>query len=106
MEKNFTTAIQLWENYPILWIIIANVLVIAFIGFFRSVAQNRVPSYLWNQHDFLNRLIANGNSFAVLFTPIFALFGFLYNAFAWFIYGITTIFDGFIRGSVWVKWAY
>lgn len=55
MEKNFTTTIQLWESYPILWIIIANVFVIAFIGFFRSVAQNRTPSYLWNQRDFLNR---------------------------------------------------
>lgn len=105
MEKIYATVFQLWETYTILWIIIAKVCIIAFIGFFRSVAQNRTPSYLWNQHDFLNRLIATGNSFAVLFTPVFALFGFLYNAFAWFIYGLTTIFDGFIWVMLWLwKW--
>ena len=105
MEKVFEDIMNFWATNSLLWLIVIKVFVIAFVGFFRSIAQNKQPSYLWNQKEFLSRLISTGNSFAALLTPLFAIFGFLYNLIAWFIYGITTIFDGLIWLILWIwKW--
>lgn len=105
MEQVSNNVMELWTTQSLLWSIIAEVFIIAFIGFFRSVAQNHQPSYLWNQKEFLSKLISTGNSFAALLTPLFALFGFLYNLVVWFIYGVTTIFDGLIWLILWLwKW--
>lgn len=102
MEHVFFRIQELWAAYMILWVIVAKVFFIAFIGFFRSVVLDIKPSYLWNQKDFLSKQIDAGNSFAVLLTPVFAVFGLAYNLIAWFIYGLTTIVDALIWVARWI----
>ena len=73
-----------------------------FIGFFRSIVQNKKPDFILDQKkiqkDWLDR-----NPFTSILLPIMALTIFAFNIIAWFVFGIISIaeFIGFIFKAIW-----
>ncbi len=99
---NLSVTISLSQLYEtgILVIFIA----LAFLGFFRSVATGAKPSFILDQKRIHEEWLTR-SSFSALLLPIMGFFIFIFNAFAWAIYGLISIveFIGFIFKAIW--WA-
>lgn len=77
---------------------------LAFLGFLRSVATGLKPSFILDQKRIHEEWLTR-SSFSALLLPIMGFFIFIFNAFAWAIYGLISIveFIGFIFRAIW--WA-
>ncbi|MDD2284426.1 MAG: hypothetical protein PHQ11_03380 [Paludibacter sp.] len=72
------------------------------LGFLRSSIDGKKPGYLMNPQTVVKNWQSE-NNWAARFSPVFAVFIFLFNLFAWGIYGFTSIveFIGFLVGKIW-----
>lgn len=77
---------------------------LVFLGFFRSVATGLKPTFILDQKRIHEEWLTR-SSFSALLLPIMGFFIFIFNAFAWAIYGLISIveFIGFIFKAIW--WA-
>ncbi len=73
-----------------------------FIGFLRASVENKKPKYLIDIQAVIKKW-QSGNTWVAWLSPIFAVFLFLYNIFAWIAYGFTSVFDflAFLFKKVW-----
>ncbi len=82
---------------------------LSLLGFLRSAIDSKKPGYLLNTQIILNEWLSL-NNWKARFSPLFAVFIFLFNLFAWGIYGFTSIFEfiGFLVHKLWwlVMWVW
>lgn len=77
---------------------------LAFLGFFRHLVNGKKPDFILDHKKIHDEWLSRG-SFSAILLPIMGFFIFIFNAVAWAIYGIISIFDfiGFIGKAIW--WA-
>ena len=80
---------------------------LSLFGFLRSAIDGKRPGYLLNSQIILNEWLSQ-NDWKARFSPLFAVLIFVFNLFAWAIYGFTSVFEfiGFLAHKVWwlVMW--
>lgn len=67
-------------------------LTLSLLGYLRSSIDGKKPGYLLNASAILKKWQSE-NNWAARFSPLFAIFIFLFNLFAWGIYGFTSVID-------------
>lgn len=79
-------------------------LAFAFLGFFRSLVTGVTPNFILDHKRVHDEWLTRGSLSAILL-PIMGFFIFIFNAVAWAIYGIVSVFEffGFICKAIW--WA-
>lgn len=79
------------------------------LGFLRSSIDGKKPGYLLNAQSIIKNWQSE-NTWAARFSPFFSLFIFLFNLFAWGIYGFVSVFEfiGFLFKNLWwlVMWVW
>jgi hypothetical protein len=72
------------------------------LGFLRSSIDGKKPDYLLKVQTVVKKWHEE-NSWAARFSPFFSLFIFLYNFFAWGVYGFSSVFEfvGFVVKKIW-----
>ncbi|MFP4025357.1 MAG: hypothetical protein ACLFVR_12605 [Thiohalospira sp.] len=84
--------------YALIW---AGVL-LAFLGFFRSVFEKVKPDFILNQKKVQDEWLSR-SPFTAILLPVMALTIFIFNAFAWMVHGLISIvtFIAFILKALW-----
>lgn len=76
-------------------------------GFLRSAIDGKKPEYLLDIQSIAKKWHSE-NNWAARFAPFFALFLFVFNLFAWSVYGFSSIFEliGFFFRKIWwlMRW--
>ncbi|MEA4935999.1 MAG: hypothetical protein VB102_05065 [Paludibacter sp.] len=79
------------------------------LGYLRSSIQSKKPGYLLNSSSMLKNWQSE-NNWAARFSPLFAIFIFLFNLFAWGVYGFVSIFEflAFLIKKLWwlIMWCW
>jgi hypothetical protein len=77
-------------------------LLLALTGFFRATVTGKWPDFILNQKKVQDEWL-NKSSFSAILLPIMGLFIFIFNAFAWAIYGIISIIEflAFLFKALW-----
>jgi hypothetical protein len=72
------------------------------LGYLRSSIDGKKPGYLLDSQSILKKWQSE-NTWAARFSPLFAIFIFLFNLFAWGVYGLVSIVDfiAFIVKKIW-----
>ncbi len=75
---------------------------LAFLGFFRSVFEKVKPDFILNQKKVQDEWLSR-SPFTAILLPLMALTIFVFNAFAWVVYGLISIaaFIAFILKAIW-----
>ncbi|MDY0253729.1 MAG: hypothetical protein RBR30_04900 [Tenuifilaceae bacterium] len=75
---------------------------LAFLGFFRSLVTEVTPNFILNHKRVHDEWLTRG-AFSAILLPIMGFFIFIFNAVAWAIYGVISIFEflGFIGQAIW-----
>ncbi|MFP4555479.1 MAG: hypothetical protein ACLFNU_01300 [Bacteroidales bacterium] len=90
------------------WIGYAGILVLlAILGYFRSATTNQMPSFILDQKKIQEDWQIR-SQFTTILLPIMGLLIFIFNAFAWGVYGLVSIieFFAFLFTSLWwvISW--
>lgn len=82
--------------------ILITITVFALIGFLRSAIDNQKPKYLLDIQAVVKKWQTD-NNWAARFTPLFAVFLFVYNLLAWIPFGFASVFEfiAFIFTKIW-----
>ena len=82
---------------------------LSLLGYLRSAVQGKKPGYLLNASSILKNWQSE-NSWAARFSPFFSPFIFLFNLFAWGVYGFTSVFEflAFLVKKLWwlIMWCW
>ncbi|MDX9845715.1 MAG: hypothetical protein RBT74_01920 [Tenuifilaceae bacterium] len=94
----FLPSITIMLNFGLLGLLIS----LAFLGFFRSVVTGVKPSFLLDQKKVQDEWLSR-SSFSAIMLPIMGFVVFVFNAFAWSVYGLISIFEfaAFILKAIW-----
>ena len=72
------------------------------LGYLRSSIDGKKPGYLLDSQSIIKKWQSE-NNWAARFSPLFAIFIFLFNLFAWGVYGLVSIveFIAFVAKKIW-----
>ncbi|NHB67350.1 hypothetical protein [Perlabentimonas gracilis] len=103
--QNISIVFNFSDITQLTYFVLASLFVIlAFLGFFRSVVTGVKPNFILDHKRVHDEWLTRG-SFSAILLPIMGFFIFIFNAVAWAIYGVISIFEflGFIGKAIW--WA-